>query len=145
MVQPHCFRPQLAPQRAGFGPLGAVGTVALGALLLIGCSPQGIGSSSADGASTYEAQLADHLAATGGVMYGAHWCPYCAEQLAMFEDAADRVPYVECAADGENAQPELCQQRGIEGYPTWEIDSQLYPGMQSLDELAARSGFSAPQ
>ncbi|WOD40516.1 hypothetical protein [Nodosilinea sp. E11] len=119
-----------------------VGGLALGSLLIVGCGPQG-GSGGADSANTYEAQLADHLTTTGSVMYGTHWCPYCADQKDMFQAAVDRVPYVECDADGENAQPELCQQRGIQGYPTWEIDGQLYPGVKSLDELAALSRFSA--
>ena len=48
-------------------------------------------------------------------------------------------------ADGEDAQPELCQQKGIQGYPTWEIEGQLYPGVKSLADLAELSGFSAPQ
>ena len=127
--------------------LASLGAIALGVMLLAGCGAQGMIGGAGDGAGViaYEAQLAEHLATTGGVMYGAHWCPHCADQKAMFSSAADVVPYVECAADGENAQPELCQQRGIEGYPTWEIDGQLYPGVRSLDELADLSGFSQPE
>jgi glutaredoxin len=99
----------------------------------------------AESVGSYEAQLAEHLTATGGTMYGAYWCPHCADQKAMFKEAAELLPYVECAADGENAQPELCQQKGIQGYPTWEIEGQLYPGVKSLADLAELSGFSAPQ
>ncbi|MBE9107976.1 hypothetical protein IQ273_00870 [Nodosilinea sp. LEGE 07298] len=124
------------PQAVGLGG------IALVALLAFGCSPN---PSDAGVSSSYEAQLAQHLTATGGVMYGAYWCPHCADQKAMFQNAVDQLSYVECAADGDNPQPELCQQKGIEGYPTWEIDGQLYPGVQSLDELADLSGFSAPQ
>ena len=116
-------------------------TFALGALLAVGCSPN---PSSTAGSSSYEAQLADHLAATGGVMYGAYWCPHCADQKAMFKESAEQLPYVECAADGDAPQPQLCQQKGIQGYPTWEISGQLYPGVRSLDELADLSGFSDP-
>ncbi len=123
--------------------LAGLGVIALSVMLLAGCGAQSGGA--ADGVIAYEAQLAEHLTATGGVMYGAHWCPHCADQKAMFNDSADVLPYVECAADGENAQPELCQQRGIEGYPTWEIDGQLYPGVRSLDELADLSGFPQPE
>ncbi len=123
--------------------LAGLGAIALSVMLLAGCGAQSDGA--ADGAIAYEAQLAGHLTATGGVMYGAYWCPHCADQKAMFSDSVDLMPYVECAADGENAQPELCQQRGIEGYPTWEIDGQLYPGVRSLDELADLSGFPQPE
>ncbi|MGB3136995.1 MAG: protein disulfide isomerase family protein [Nodosilinea sp.] len=119
-----------------------LGSIVLGAVLMFGCGPQ---PQATDGAQSYEAQLAQHLTATGGVMYGAYWCPHCADQKAMFEAAAAQVPQVECAADGDNPQPELCQQKGIKGYPTWEIDGQLYPGVQPLDRLAELSGFSPPQ
>lgn len=120
--------------------LAGLGGLALGGLLLVGCTAQ----TSPDLSSAYPAQLAQHLATTGGIMYGAYWCPHCADQKAMFGDAVDQMPYVECAADGDNAQPELCKQRGIDGYPTWELGGQLYPGVKSLDELATLSGFSAP-
>ncbi|MGG6239813.1 protein disulfide isomerase family protein [Nodosilinea sp. AN01ver1] len=134
MVQTHPL--QRWPQAIGLGGL------ALAALLTFGCSPN---PSATSDTSSYEAQLAQHLAATGGVMYGAYWCPHCADQKAMFKESAEQLPYVECAADGDNPQPELCQQKGIQGYPTWEIDGQLYPGVRSLDELADLSGFSASQ
>ncbi|MGB3201470.1 MAG: thioredoxin domain-containing protein [Nodosilinea sp.] len=131
---------QLHPLRR-WRPAAGLGSLALGALLAFGCSPNSTNVSSSD---RYEAQLAQHLTTTGGIMYGAYWCPHCADQKAMFQAAADQLPYVECAADGENAQPDLCRQKGIEGYPTWEIDGQFYPGVQSLDQLAELSGFSAP-
>jgi glutaredoxin len=121
--------------------LVGLGGLALGAMVLLGCGPQDLGAAS--GSSAYETSLAEHLTSTGGLMYGAYWCPHCADQKAIFNDAAGLLPYVECAADGENAQPELCQQRGIQGYPTWEIDGQLYPGVKSLDELATLSQFPA--
>ena len=92
---------------------------------------------------TYEWQLANHLSQSGAVMYGAHWCPHCADQKAMFGDAAAQVPYVECDAGGENPQPELCQAKNLQGYPTWEVEGELYPGVQSLDALANLSGFAA--
>ena len=120
-----------------------LGGLALGALLLVGCGPQP--TSTVESVGSYEDQLAEHLTATGGAMYGAYWCPHCADQKAMFKEAAELLPYVECAADGEDAQPELCQQKGIQGYPTWEIEGQLYPGVKSLADLAELSGVSAPQ
>ncbi|MBE9155885.1 hypothetical protein IQ265_03425 [Nodosilinea sp. LEGE 06152] len=132
MVQLHPLRRW--PHAVGLGGLALTA-------LAFGCSPN---SPNAADPSSYEAQLAQHLEATDGVMYGAYWCPHCADQKAMFKASAERLPYVECAADGDNPQPELCQQKGIQGYPTWEIGGQLYPGVRSLDELAELSGFSAP-
>jgi glutaredoxin len=113
------------------------GATALAASLLVGC---GAPIAQVDN-SSYEAQLANHLEATESTMYGAYWCPHCADQKAMFDQAIDLVPYVECAADGENAQPQLCQEKGIQGYPTWEINGQFYPGVQSLETLSDLSGF----
>ncbi|MEA5452300.1 thioredoxin domain-containing protein [Leptolyngbya sp. CCNP1308] len=120
-----------------------LGGLALGTLLLAGCGPNS--AQPVTNATSYEAQLAQHLADTSGVMYGAYWCPHCADQKAMFGEAVEQVPYVECAADGDNPQPELCEQKGIQGYPTWEIEGQLYPGVKSLDDLATLSGFLSPQ
>ncbi|PSR16051.1 hypothetical protein C8255_19875 [filamentous cyanobacterium CCP3] len=131
---------QLHPLRRWPQAAGLIG-LTLAVLLSFGCGPD---PSTTDATSSYEAQLAEHLATTGGVMYGAYWCPHCADQKAMFKESAEQLPYVECAADGDNPQPELCQQKGIAGYPTWEIGGQLYPGVRSLDELADLSGYSAP-
>jgi glutaredoxin len=106
--------------------------------MLVGCSTKASDMS----ANSYEAQLAQHLAESGATMYGAYWCPHCAEQKEAFNEAIDQVPYVECDPSGENAQPQLCIDKGIQGYPTWEIDGQIYPGTRPLDDLAQLSGFS---
>ncbi|ASC71306.1 Vitamin K epoxide reductase [Halomicronema hongdechloris C2206] len=92
---------------------------------------------------SFESRLAQHLQVEGDVMYGAYWCPHCADQKEMFDQASDQIPYVECDSKGENAQPQLCQQKGVQGYPTWEINGELYPGVRSLDEIAELSGFVA--
>ena len=113
------------------------GAFVLSASVLVGCATETQNTS-------YEAQLAQHLSESGAAMYGAYWCPHCADQKELFEGAVDQVPYVECAADGENAQPQLCQEKGIQGYPTWEINGELYPGTRPLEELAELSGFQPP-
>jgi glutaredoxin len=112
------------------------------ALLAVGC---GSGSSQVGADLSYEGQLAQHLTETGSVMYGAYWCPHCADQKDMFGEAQDQLTYVECAADGENAQPQLCEEKGIRGYPTWEVGGQLHPGVKSLSDLATLSGYQAPE
>ena len=93
----------------------------------------------------YAATLAQHLTEQGTTMYGAYWCPHCAEQKAIFGDAFRYVRYVECDPGGKNANPLLCAQKGIKGYPTWEIAGRFYEGTRSLEQLASLSGFTPPQ
>ena len=104
---------------------------------LIGCGAP----SNNTATSEFETGLANHLEAMDAKMYGAFWCPHCQTQKAQFGAAVDQVPYVECAPEGENAQPQLCVDAGIEGYPTWEIEGELYPGTRSLGELAEISNY----
>ena len=91
--------------------------------------------------NAYEARLADHLSESGAKMYGAYWCPNCANQKEYFGGAAGRIPYIECDPDGFDAQPELCWDMGIDVYPTWIIEDEYYFGSQALSKLANLSGF----
>jgi uncharacterized membrane protein/glutaredoxin len=90
--------------------------------------------------------LAEHLTKIGAKMYGAYWCPHCHEQKDLFgKEGAAKVPYIECADDGQNPQPDLCRKAGIKGFPTWELNGKQYSGIQKLDELAKLSGYSGPK
>ena len=87
--------------------------------------------------------LAEKLTASGAVMYSAYWCPHCHEQKELFgKEATARLKVIECAPDGQNSQAELCQQKKIEGYPTWEINGQLDSGVKPLQKLANLVGFN---
>ena len=48
---------------------------------------------------------------------------------------------VECARDGINSQTQLCIDKKIKGFPTWEINGKLILGVISLDELSKLTGF----
>ena len=86
--------------------------------------------------------LAKHLTESGITMYSAYWCPHCNEQKEMFgQEAVSELKIVECAEDGINNQSDLCKQKGIEGYPSWEINNQIESGIKSLEELSRRSNF----
>lgn len=90
--------------------------------------------------------LAEHLTAQGAVIYTAYWCPHCHEQKELFgKQATEKLTVVECAPDGANGQPKLCQQKGIDGFPTWEIDGQLDSGVKSLEQLAKLSGYQGSE
>ncbi len=92
-----------------------------------------------------ELALARHLTAIGAKMYGAFWCPHCHDQEAMFgREAFEIVNYIECDPEGLNAQPDACQAAGVRGYPSWEINGQVYSGRAPLEDLAQLSGYSGP-
>ena len=96
-------------------------------------SPSGVSS---------EVALAKHLNRIGAKLYGTYWCSYCNMQKKVLgEQAFSQINYIECDRAGKNARPDLCRKANISGYPTWEIKSQLYPGMRSLQELAELSGY----
>lgn len=112
--------------------------LALGLLVLVGaaCSKTTLDENS------YEVKLAKYMTEKGAVMYGAYWCPHCANQKATFGEAFKYVKYVECDPSGQNANPALCQAKGVKGYPTWEIDGKTYEGEQSLAQLASLTGYT---
>ncbi|MBD2720432.1 vitamin K epoxide reductase family protein [Synechococcus sp. FACHB-909] len=86
--------------------------------------------------------LADHLTATGAVMYSAYWCPHCHDQKQLFgKEASAKLKIIECAPDGRNSQAALCASKNIQGFPTWEIKGQLDSGQKTLAQLAALSGY----
>jgi uncharacterized membrane protein len=86
--------------------------------------------------------LAQHLEETGAKYYGASWCVNCQQQSALFGDAADELPYIECSPGGRSGRVAFaCVQQNIESYPTWIIDGERFVGVIQPQELARRSGF----
>lgn len=90
----------------------------------------------------YIEKLAKFMTEKGMVMYGAYWCPHCQEQKKEFGDALQYIDYVECDAQGPNANPDECTAQGIKGYPTWIYQGQQYSGAKSLSDLAKIVGFT---
>ena len=87
-------------------------------------------------------KLAEHLTKEGAVMYNAYWCPHCHDQKEMFgKEATEKLNLVECAQDGFNNKRELCEAKGITGFPTWEINGSIDSGVKSLKELAELSNY----
>lgn len=81
--------------------------------------------------SNYD-NFAKCLKQKGATMYGAEWCGHCKEQKEAFGESFKYVNYIECP----NNQA-LCEQMGIEGYPTWIINGIHYAGTQSLETLSS--------
>lgn len=88
--------------------------------------------------------FAQCLTDKGAVMYGAYWCPHCANQKKFFGSSFKHVTYVECDPKGSDAQPELCLAKGVQSYPTWEINGEMQSGEMPLPVLAEKSGCVLP-
>jgi hypothetical protein len=100
-------------------------------------------------------ELAKCLTANEVVMYGAFWCPHCANTKKKFGTSFGHINYIECdprckpdkngklipACKGHLGQPELCLEREIEGYDTWTFpDGTRLIGEPSLESLDENSG-----
>lgn len=82
----------------------------------------------------------------GAVFYGAFWCPHCQAQKKMFGSSVKLLPYVECStADGKN-QTQVCIDKKIASYPTWEFtDGSRLTGEIPLAQLAEKTSCVLPQ
>ena len=86
--------------------------------------------------------LARYLNDNGVVKYSAYWCPNCLNQSELFgKQAYKELNVVECARDGIDSQTQLCIDKKIKGFPTWEINGKLILGVLSLKELSMLTGF----
>ena len=87
-------------------------------------------------------KLAKYLNEKGVVKYSAYWCPNCLNQGELFgKQAYKELNVVECARDGINSKTQLCMDKKIKGFPTWEINGKLILGVLSLKELSKLTGF----
>jgi len=78
-------------------------------------------------------------------MYGAYWCPHCAEQKELFGSSFDYAPYVECGIKGSRATQQVCLDAGVKRYPTWVFaDGTRVEGKQELQFLSEKSGCTLP-
>ena len=57
------------------------------------------------------------------------------------KQAYKELNVVECAKDGKNSQTQLCIDKNIQGFPTWEIDGNLILGVLTLNELSEITGY----
>jgi hypothetical protein len=85
------------------------------------------------------------LASKPTKMYGAYWCPHCADQKELFESSFRYVPYVECGVPGSRDEAQVCKDAGIKHFPTWEFaGGERQEGTMALQALAAKTGCSLP-
>lgn len=80
--------------------------------------------------------FAEYLTEQGAIMYGTEWCSHCKNQKALFGDSFRYINYVDC-----DINREVCVDAGVQGFPTWEINGELYSGEQSLERLSQLTGY----
>ncbi len=102
------------------------------------------GCGTVNGGASYD-EFAACLTDEGMTLYGAFWCSHCADQKQMFGSAMDYIDYVECDPKGDDGQPEVCLEEGIEAYPTWKhADGRSWTGTQSFEKLSEITGCPVP-
>ena len=113
--------------------LGTIGTV----LLRSSSTPTGPGK--------YDT-FATCLKEKGATFYGAFWCPHCQSQKKLFGSSVKLLPYVECSTADASGQTQICKDKKIEGYPTWEFaDGSRLNGEIPLQQLADKTSCVLPQ
>ena len=87
-------------------------------------------------------EFAKFLKNNGIVKYSAYWCPNCLNQSELFgKQAYKELNVVECASDGKNSQTQLCIEKKIQGFPSWEINGKIIMGVKTLKELSKLTGY----
>lgn len=89
-----------------------------------------------------EIALAKHLRKIGAKLYTAYWCPHCHRQKQRLGlEAIQQLEVIECDPRGVKPQTQTCRSKGIRYYPSWEINGKIYPGGQTLENLANFSQY----
>lgn len=91
--------------------------------------------------------FAQCLKDSGATFYGAFWCPHCNNQKKLFGSSKSLLPYVECSLPNGSGQTQICIDKNISGYPTWEFadGSRPFSGEVSLEDLSAKTGCPLPE
>jgi thiol-disulfide isomerase/thioredoxin len=90
--------------------------------------------------------FAQCLKTNGATFYGAFWCPHCKAQKALFGTSVDLLPYIECSLPDASGQTQICKDKKIEGYPTWEFpDGSILTGEQTFEKLAEKTSCVLPK
>ncbi len=94
----------------------------------------------------WDASFAACLKSKGAVFYGASTCDHCQAQKKLFAGGTERLPYVECNSEDGKSELDVCANKNIKDYPTWEFtDGSRLVGEQSLKALSDRTGCALPR
>ena len=97
-----------------------------------------------EGPGKYD-EFATCLQDKGAVFYGAFWCPHCQDQKKLFGKSAKLLPYVECSTADGKGRTQICIDKDVQSYPTWEFaDESRLNGQISLAQLAEKTSCVLP-
>jgi len=89
--------------------------------------------------------FAQCLGTKGAKMYGAYWCPHCADQKEKFGSSFQYAPYIECGIKGSHAEAQICVDAGVKHFPTWTFaDGARVEGDHPLEFLGDATGCPLP-
>jgi hypothetical protein len=89
--------------------------------------------------------FANCVTKSGAKMYGAWWCPHCADQKELFGFAFQYVNYIECSPKGQKTENDTCKQAGVKNFPTWRFsDGTSAEGTLQIKELSDKTGCKLP-
>ena len=78
-------------------------------------------------------------------MYGAFWCPHCADQKEKFDASFEYVNYTECGIKGARGITQQCKDVGIQRFPTWFFaNNEKQEAVLSLEDLSQKTGCPLP-
>jgi thiol-disulfide isomerase/thioredoxin len=122
--------------------------VSVVALLVVGVIAtviiRGGAGAGATGPGKYDT-FAQCLAEKGAVFYGAFWCPHCQATKKLFGSSQKLLPYVECSTANGQGQLQVCIDKNVKSYPTWEFaDGTRETGELSLQQLADKTQCVLP-
>jgi len=80
-------------------------------------------------------EFAQCLSEKNVVVYGNDYCTYTNQNLNFFGSSKKYLNYIKCI---DNEQ--LCNEKGVEITPTWEINGKTYSGVLNFDKLSELSG-----
>lgn len=84
-------------------------------------------------------KFASCLTDSGATLYGLPTCPHCQEQKELFKDSFKYIDYIDCSK-----QQAKCSSENIGSVPAWDIDGERTVGVQTLEELAEKTGCELP-
>ncbi|HEV7702438.1 MAG TPA: hypothetical protein VGO63_03310 [Candidatus Paceibacterota bacterium] len=121
--------------------LGVIGILILGTIATVILRG---GATAPAGPGKYD-EFATCLKDKGAVFYGAFWCPHCQAEKKLFGSSVKLLPYVECSTADASGQTQICIDKGVKSYPTWEFaDMSRLTGEIPLQQLADKTSCVLP-